>query len=115
MAGYINICLFYSLIVILSQFTHYTCAETPFNQLSICRNYQACGSKLRIFPLVEESIGEIIEEIEAGSGDGSGHEHEEVHMLYDEFVTAKTPFDFGADPQQIQKRLCKCSADESMR
>jgi len=100
----------YSLVLILFQLINFACAETPpFNDLPLCRNYQACGSRLKSFPLVDDSIGELIEEI--GSGQGSGNEPE-VHMLYDEFAIAKTPFDFNADPELIQKRLCRC-ADET--
>jgi hypothetical protein len=108
MIGCKDICLVF--LILSLQLIDSNCAETAFDELPVCRNYQACSSRLRNFPLLEESIGEIIEEI--GSGHGSGQEHEEVQMQYDEFVTSKTLFDFNADSELVQKRLCRC-ADES--
>lgn len=97
-------------LLLLSELWLATCAEGSFNDLPVCRNYQACGSRLRNFPLVEESIGEIIEEI--GSGQGSGDDRNSV-PIYDEFVSQSSPFDFNADPELVQKRLCRCHQDES--
>lgn len=82
--------------------------EDNFDNLHMCEHFQACGSRVQNFPIVEESIGEMVEDI--GSGHGSGDEH--VPMLYDEFVTSKPPFDFEASPELVQKRLCRCP-DES--
>ncbi|KAI6182484.1 hypothetical protein M3Y97_00385000 [Aphelenchoides bicaudatus] len=104
MLGYRDICAFL-VILLLSELWSDTCAEGSFNDLPLCRNYQACGSRLRNYPIVEESIGEIIEEI--GSGHGSGNEHNTV-PIYDEFVSEQPPFDFLADPEIVQKRLCRC-------
>lgn len=114
MIGCKNISPIYSLLFfLLLQLIHPNCAETEtaFNNLPVCRNFQACGSRLRVFPTADETIGELIEEIDS-SGHGSGADHEQTQMQYDEFVTTKTPFDFNADPQLVQKRLCRC-ADES--
>jgi len=111
MIGCKDICLSYSIfLLILLELICSSCAETEFNELPLCRNYQACASRLKKYPILDDTIGELIEEI--GSGHGSGQDHIEVQMQYDEFVTSKTPFDFNADPELVQKRLCRC-ADES--
>ncbi|KAI6178253.1 RBR-type E3 ubiquitin transferase [Aphelenchoides besseyi] len=79
------------------------------SELPVCSQYQACGARLRSYPLLEESVGNMIEEI--GSGVSSGEEVE-IPMQYDEFVTAKTPFDFNAEPTVNEKRLCRCPQED---
>lgn len=73
-------------------------AELPF-----CKRYQACAAELSNYPLLSETVGEMVE-LEDGSGEASG----QSFPIYDEFVETVTPFDFGAQPSVKTKHLCRC-------
>lgn len=83
-------------------------------QLPLCSAHQACGARISRFPLKEETVGNIVEEI--GSGQGSGQEVLSTEpMLYDENVDTVTSFDFDAQPEVEDQYLCRCSEDGRLK
>ncbi|CAD5209381.1 unnamed protein product [Bursaphelenchus xylophilus] len=85
-------------------FLNPTLLAVEFSDLPVCGPYQACASRISTFPLKTQEA-----EADGGSGQGSGLELNEP--IYDEFVTAVTPFDFDAEPESKEKRLCKCGSE----
>ncbi|CAD5206516.1 unnamed protein product [Bursaphelenchus okinawaensis] len=75
-------------------------------ELPVCGLYQACASRLSVFPL--KSTDTVFED-DVSSGQGSGTHISEP--IYDEFVTAVTPFDFEAEPRSTDTRLCRCEGE----
>ncbi|KAI1718049.1 hypothetical protein DdX_06463 [Ditylenchus destructor] len=95
-------------------------AFTPFafsreyNSLPVCTAIQACAAELGHYPLLSETVGNMVE-MSVGHTEGSGHEGsgqdfhlEESFPLYDEFVTRETLFDFQADPDLTHTQICRC-------
>lgn len=100
-------------------------------ELSTCTRYQACSAEISQFPLLPETIGNVVvqetkvppNEIESsGQIEGSGlySDHcnellsEKKHFpLYDEFVSEPTLFDFDADAKIISTQICQCPQDKN--
>lgn len=85
-------------VLLLLMLSAHASAELPF-----CKRYQACAAELSNYPLLSETVGEMVE-LEDGSGEASG----QSFPIYDEFVETVTPFDFGAQPSVKAKHLCRC-------
>lgn len=100
-------------------------------ELPICTRYQACFAEVSQFPLLSETVGNIVVEepkeefieIESsGYSEGSGYNNgravelptEEAHFpLYDEFVSEPTLFDFNADAELTSTQICQCPQNEN--